>query len=227
MANDKGIQWGSDRENYTRFINNEVHINDGVMRSSAFPYHYKAITSDHSTFIMERAAELVCWSNGDVLNIGFGMGIIDTYISNKPIKSHTIIEAHPDIYQHAINLGFDKRAKLHLGDWRDVIKEFIEKGIKFDGIYFHTVDFDHVHFNEYTEFAKQFDKIMRVGGLFAYYNDYDSYRDPHLPKVIVDQGYEMVVERIPSEKIYSVIDRTPDEKLLNKQFYNSVWYIKQ
>jgi spermidine synthase len=227
MEKNKEIHWGNNRENFSRFMNNDVFINDGVMTSGAFPAHYKPITSDHSTYIMERAAELVTWSCGNILNIGFGMGIIDTFISKKPIQSHTIIEAHPDVYQHAINLGFDKKANLLLGDWRDVIKEFIEKGIKFDGIYFHTADFDHAYFNEYTEFAKEFDKIMNYGGVFSYYNDKDSYNDPYLPQVIVDQGYRMATERIDHDKIYSIIDREPDDKLLSKQFYNNVWYVKE
>lgn len=36
---------------------------------------------------------------GDVLNVGFGLGIIDTAIQSHRPRSHTIIEAHPDVYK--------------------------------------------------------------------------------------------------------------------------------
>ena len=49
--------------------------------------------------LMEAHAQLLCQSKGDVLNIGFGMGYIDTAIQKYPVKSHTIIEAHPQVYK--------------------------------------------------------------------------------------------------------------------------------
>lgn len=41
---------------------------------------------------------------GDILNVGFGLGLIDTYIQSYKPRSHTIIEAHPDVYKHMIEL---------------------------------------------------------------------------------------------------------------------------
>ena len=42
---------------------------------------------------------------GDVLNIGFGLGLIDGYVQGLKPRSHTIVEAHPDVYKHMIDLG--------------------------------------------------------------------------------------------------------------------------
>ena len=49
--------------------------------------------------LMKRHAEIICPTKGlHVLNVGFGMGIIDTFIQeNHAPASHTIIEAHPDV----------------------------------------------------------------------------------------------------------------------------------
>lgn len=57
--------------------------------------------------LMERHADVLfeisegrtdCSDTGkDVLNIGFGLGIIDEEIQKRNPKSHTIIEAHPDM----------------------------------------------------------------------------------------------------------------------------------
>jgi type IV protein arginine methyltransferase len=48
---------------------------------------------------MKRHAEIICPTKGlHVLNVGFGMGIIDSYIQERhEPASHTIIEAHPDV----------------------------------------------------------------------------------------------------------------------------------
>ena len=42
--------------------------------------------------IMEKSAEFICHNKGDVLEIGFGMGICSDYIQTQGVNSHTIIE---------------------------------------------------------------------------------------------------------------------------------------
>ena len=52
--------------------------------------------------LMAAHAEVICRGSGDVLNVGFGMGIIDTYIQGYAPRSHTIIEAvRPHRFSHA------------------------------------------------------------------------------------------------------------------------------
>jgi len=51
-------------------------------------------------------------------------------------RSHTIIEAHPDVHRHAVAKGWDRRARLLLGRWQDVLPTL--EGQKFDGIFFDT-----------------------------------------------------------------------------------------
>jgi len=41
--------------------------------------------------------QAVCTGGGDVLNVGFGLGLVDTAIQSNNPRSHTIIEAHPDV----------------------------------------------------------------------------------------------------------------------------------
>jgi hypothetical protein len=45
-------------------------------------------------------------------------------------RSHTIIEAHPDVYKYACSLGWDSKpgVRLVLGRWQDVIDEVGLKG---------------------------------------------------------------------------------------------------
>jgi protein arginine N-methyltransferase 2 len=54
---------------------------------------------------MEAHAKCVCGAGGDILNVGFGMGLVDTAIQGySSITSHTIIEAHPDVYKRSLRL---------------------------------------------------------------------------------------------------------------------------
>lgn len=40
---------------------------------------------DWETPLMERHAAIICASKGDVLNVGFGMGIVDAFIQQKQV----------------------------------------------------------------------------------------------------------------------------------------------
>ena len=51
--------------------------------------------------IMKASADYVSQNGGDILEIGFGMGISAGYIQSHSISSHTIVENHPDIISKA------------------------------------------------------------------------------------------------------------------------------
>ena len=55
------------------------------------------VMMDWEDGIMKDAASLICRDGGKILNIGFGLGIIDTYIQSYNIQEHWIIEAHPQV----------------------------------------------------------------------------------------------------------------------------------
>ena len=54
------------------------------------------------TELMKKFAEVVTKNGGDILEIGFGMGLSASEIQTYNIKSHTIIERHPQINQTLI-----------------------------------------------------------------------------------------------------------------------------
>lgn len=98
----------------------------------------EAVMMEWEKPLMEIHAKVICGEGGkDVLNVGFGMGIIDTAIQSLKPRSHTIIEAHPDVYKKMIDDGWDKKpgVKILFGRWQDVIDE----AGPFDGIFFDTV----------------------------------------------------------------------------------------
>ncbi len=168
----------------------------------------EGVMMDWETDLMRRHAEIICRGGGDVLNVGFGMGIVDGFIQEHQVplrlppsrcpvapvdpksdwvlararhrhlhlglsaqdamralpacacspdachacrpcenpnhtpppppthpptppwgslqpRSHTIIEAHPDVYAYACSQGWDKRPGVRLvhGRWQDVIDQ--------------------------------------------------------------------------------------------------------
>ena len=59
----------------------------------------KTIMMDWETPIMEKSAEYICQSKGDILEIGFGMGICSDFIQAQGVNSHTIVELHPQVIE--------------------------------------------------------------------------------------------------------------------------------
>jgi len=83
--------------------------------------------------LMARLADIATKNGGDILEIGFGLHLsADAVQSNPNVKSHTIIEIHPEIYKSALTWAKDKpNVNIILGDW---IKILPILGGKFDGI---------------------------------------------------------------------------------------------
>lgn len=48
-------------------------------------------------FNSHKLVQAICSGGGDVLNVGFGLGLVDRAIQSNQPTSHTIIEAHPDV----------------------------------------------------------------------------------------------------------------------------------
>ena len=155
------------------YLSTNIEIKDGVLSSSLLDI---SIMDDQETLIMEESAKVICKNGGDILNVGFGLGIIDSYIQQHKIKSHTIIEIHPGVIQHAKNLGFDKKARLCQGDWRVWVSKFKEEGKKFDGIYFDTYNITEESNRQLTNQLSEIDSTLNVGNLIGVINTYQNYK---------------------------------------------------
>ena len=97
--------------------------------------------------IMEKSAEYICQSKGDILEIGFGMGICADYIQAQGVNSHTIIEIHPQIIEK-LKIWADGKSNVTIveGDWNSV------DGLgTYDGIFIDT--FGDNNFYSFKEFA--------------------------------------------------------------------------
>ena len=85
--------------------------------------------------IMKASADYVCEGGGDILEIGFGMGISAGYIQANSITSHTIVENHPQMIVKAKAWAADKpNVTIVEGDWYEV-KDSLAT---YDGVFYDT-----------------------------------------------------------------------------------------
>ena len=84
---------------------------------------------------MSASAAYICENGGDILEIGFGMGISAGYMHSHSISTHTIIENHPDVIPKAKEWANGKsNVTVITGSWYDV-KDSLST---YDGIFYDT-----------------------------------------------------------------------------------------
>lgn len=124
---------------------------------------------------MKDLADVGVSEGGDILEIGFGLGIAASYIQQaRKIKSHTIIECHPDVIAYAIkkfkNSIMTGRMLCINGFWENVTPK-LKDGL-FDGILFDTNPINHeTVFFHFFPFFKEAHRLLKKGGVFTYFSD--------------------------------------------------------
>ncbi len=87
--------------------------------------------------LMKRTVDVLVREGDELLEVGFGMGIFATYAQRKNIKTHTIVEGHPQVYEKLKIWAEDKpNVKIIFGDWSKVIESITS--MKYDSVYFDT-----------------------------------------------------------------------------------------
>ena len=98
------------KDDILTFEDDKITTNDG-----------REVMMSWETPIMEKSAEYICESKGDILEIGFGMGICSDYIQAQGVNSHTIVEVHPQIIERLKIWASDKNNVIIVeGNWNDV-----------------------------------------------------------------------------------------------------------
>tara|TARA_R110002020_G_scaffold456710_2_gene673309 strand:- start:954 stop:1493 length:540 start_codon:yes stop_codon:yes gene_type:complete len=150
------------------------------------------------TPMMKKHAEIVTEKGGDILEIGFGMGICANFIQQHNINSHTIIEIHDQVFEKLLEWSKDKPNVIPIkGDWVDSIPTK-----KYDGIMFDTWND-----NRTLQFKKLIPNHIKKGTIFTFYNSYQ--------KEVNGYNY-------PAE--YTILKVNPD-KQYNKYFTYDTYYL--
>ncbi|KAI9007243.1 S-adenosyl-L-methionine-dependent methyltransferase [Gaertneriomyces semiglobifer] len=101
----------------------------------------------------------------DVLNVGFGLGLIDEELQKLKPRTHTIIEAHPDVYAKMIEDGWGDKpgVRILFGRWQDVLHQLET----YDGIFFDTFG---EYYADLREFHDHVPNILRETGIYSFFN---------------------------------------------------------
>jgi len=121
------------------------------------------VMMDWEDSVMKKSADYVCENGGDILEIGFGMGISANYIQANSISSHTIIENHPQIIERAKTWAEGKsNVTIVEGDWY-IIKDSLST---YDGIFYDTYGED-----DWSKFAQELPSLTKSGTRVTWWNN--------------------------------------------------------
>ena len=114
--------------------------------------------------IMKASSDYICENGGDILEIGFGMGISADHIQSNSINSHTIIENHPQVIERAKVWANGKSNVIIIeGDWYNV-KDSLST---YDGVFYDTFgDGNNINFPTILPV------LMKSGGKATWWNNY-------------------------------------------------------
>jgi predicted O-methyltransferase YrrM len=148
--------------------------------------------------LMSASAAYVTENGGDILEIGFGMGISAGYIQSHSISSHTIIENHPDIITKALEWASEKQnVTIITGSWYDNLDTLST----YDGVFYDTYGDEHLQF-----FSSSLSSLVKPGAKVTWWNT--------LPNSESIYNLDSIQ--------YQEIAITPPE---NSYFNNSVYYL--
>ena len=129
------------------------------------------VMMDWESPIMEKCAEYICHNKGDILEIGFGMGICADFIQAQGVNSHTIIEIHPQILER-LNTWASGKSNVTIieGDWANL--SFTDT---YDGIFLDT--FGDANWSDFKTFASS---RAKAGAKITYWNNFEEEKNEHL-----------------------------------------------
>ena len=113
--------------------------------------------------LMSASAAYVCEGGGDILEIGFGMGISAGYIQSHSISSHTIIENHPQIITKAQEWANGKsNVTIINNSWYNV-KDNLST---YDGIFYDTYGDTNMN-----NFSSSLSSLTKIGTKVTWWNN--------------------------------------------------------
>ncbi|KAI8820575.1 S-adenosyl-L-methionine-dependent methyltransferase [Fimicolochytrium jonesii] len=104
-----------------------------------------------------------------VLNVGFGLGLIDTDLQTLSPSHHVIIEAHPDVYAHMVAEGWTTRPNVTVifSRWQDALPQLYAMPEPFDGIFFDTFG---EYYDDLKEFHEHVPNLLAQSGVYSFFN---------------------------------------------------------
>ncbi len=147
---------------------------------------------------MGELARIASEGGGDILEIGYGMGLAARRILNqKNVETHTIVECHPDVLKRCIDDMRDEiarsRVRLIAAYWEDAVRMLADES--FDGILFDTYPTtrDDVELSHFPFFPHAY-RLLRPGGVLTYYSDEAEKLPPQHIALLNEAGFTTIDE---------------------------------
>jgi len=156
------------------------------------------VMMDWEDTLMSASAAYITQNGGDILEIGFGMGISANYIQSHSINSHTICENHPQIIPLALDWASDKpNVIISTGSWYDNLDSLST----YDGVFHDTYGDGHLH-----HLSSSFNTLTNKNAVVTWWNMLPTSSNVH---------------NIPDVE-YQEFEVTPPE---NSYFNHSTYYL--
>jgi amino acid adenylation domain-containing protein len=168
-------------------IQNEWTRSDAQYDPSQLIIEGQQVMQAWETPMMKAMADIVGQTHGDILEVGFGMGVSATHIQEHDIRSYTIIECNEHViakYEKWKEHYPNRAICLIQGKWQDVTEQLGS----YDGVFFDTYASDEAEYLQdiltNITFAEPFfstaASVLRPGGVFTYYtNEIDTFSRRH------------------------------------------------
>lgn len=134
--------------------------------------------------LMKKLAKYASGRGGDILEIGFGLGISARFIVEYGCDSYTVVEAHPKIAENA--RLWAKKLKISTTVVEDFWQNWISNETdKYDGILFDTYPLEESKKGKnHYEFLPYVKDLLSEGGIYTYYSDETTdFRHTHMKKL--------------------------------------------
>jgi type IV protein arginine methyltransferase len=172
---------GTEPSDLPQTTNGEQDVSSAAYLSSALSMSDSKLLDEQQNGVMmsweknimaQSANALLSTPGLRFLNIGFGMGIIDSLVqdhTNRPVEHH-IIEAHPDVLKAIQEKGWQEKpgVVIHAGKWQDILPVMAQDGLVFDGIYYDTFAESYMEFKEF--FSEHILGLLETTGKWSYFN---------------------------------------------------------
>ena len=163
------------------FESNKIYYNDANNSIEM------EVMMDWEDAVMKKSADYICENGGDILEIGFGMGIAADYIQANSINSHTIVENHPQIIEKAKAWASGKsNVTIIENDWHSV-KDSLST---YDGIFYDTFGDGNM-----DKFKDALTNLTKSGSKVTWWNSINSENNYYN---IDGVAYEAVIVNPPS-----------------------------
>jgi len=148
----------------------------------------KDVMGDWEHPLMSASAAYIAENGGDILEIGFGMGLSAEYMHSHSISSHTIVEIHPDIIPKAFEWAANRpNVTIITGSWYDNLDNLST----YDGILYDTYGDEHVQY-----FSSSLNNLINTGARVTWFNMLPTSSNTHdIPDVEYQQ---MDINPIPN-----------------------------